>query len=575
MSDVTHILNVLHRTRSPDAVVGWRGGQAVTHADFIAGVRSWHARLHALPGTRFALYFDDSLAFASALFGAWHAAKTVYLSSDTLPATCTALRPLVDGFAGEFPADCMPIKFGDHVNIDDTEEWPPLQTDALGLVVFTSGSTGEPQAIPKKLSQLAAEIATLEHVFGAHAGRADIIATVSHQHIYGLLFKVLWPLATDRAIHARSLIYPEELAQATTAHDCVLISSPAHLKRLPDSVAWTSAAHRIRAVFSSGGPLPLESARATAGLLGHAPIEVYGSSETGGVAWRQRQPGADERWTRLPGVEVRSDNDVLEIRSAHLPDTAWFRTTDRATLSDDGHLTLHGRVDRIVKIEEKRVSLDLLEARLMRSPLVSEARVLLIDGDRQCIASFLVLSGAGQAALNAHGKHALNCRLRDQLADTVERVALPRRWRYLHALPVNAQGKTTRQELLALLEGERQTTRPLHPHMELLEQDAQRALYALVAPHDLPYFEGHFPQTPILPGVVQVEWALQLARSCFALPPEFRGMQALKFQRLIRPDTPFSLELQHDAAKACVAFRYFSLLGPHASGRLMFGEAHV
>ena len=130
----------------------------------------------------------------------------------------------------------------------------------------------------------------------------------------------------------------------------MLISSPAHLKRLPDSQAWTSAAHRVRAVFSSGGPLPLEVAHATARLLGHAPVEVYGSSETGGIAWRQRHADADENWSLMPGVEasIKTDDSVLEIRSPHLPDANWFRTSDRARAVDGGRLQIFGRVDRIV-----------------------------------------------------------------------------------------------------------------------------------------------------------------------------------------------------------------------------------
>ncbi len=64
-----------------------------------------------------------------------------------------------------------------------------LDPDFIGLVLYTSGSTGTAQAIPKKLAQLGAEVAALETQFGALLGAADITATVSHQHIYGLLFQ--------------------------------------------------------------------------------------------------------------------------------------------------------------------------------------------------------------------------------------------------------------------------------------------------------------------------------------------------------------------------------------------------
>ncbi|EGF32059.1 hypothetical protein IMCC9480_3011 [Oxalobacteraceae bacterium IMCC9480] len=54
------------------------------------------------------------------------------------------------------------------------------------------------------------------------------------------------------------------------------------------------------------------------------------------------------------------------------------------------------------------------------------------------------------------------------------------------------------------------------------------------------------------------------------MPPDFAGIHALKFQRVIGADTPFTLELLHDVHKGSLAFRYFSAHGQHASGRVLF-----
>src|SRR5262249_57841827 len=104
-----------------------------------------------------------------------------------------------------------------------------------GLVLFTSGSTGAPQAIPKKLFQLFREVATLEAQFGQLLGGSEIIATVSHQHIYGLLFNVLWPLTAGRAIQAREYYFPPELIAAPPARPPPSVSYPAHLNGFPRS----------------------------------------------------------------------------------------------------------------------------------------------------------------------------------------------------------------------------------------------------------------------------------------------------------------------------------------------------
>ena len=83
-----------------------------------------------------------------------------------------------------------------------------LDRDAPFAEFETSGTTGEGRWIPKALRHLEDEIETLEAVFGARLPRgARVFATVSHQHIYGLLFRVLWPLGAGRPFHANLLLH--------------------------------------------------------------------------------------------------------------------------------------------------------------------------------------------------------------------------------------------------------------------------------------------------------------------------------------------------------------------------------
>lgn len=561
-------------SRAPAAVMGMRGHATVSDAQFRGRMGAWRALLAAQDGANFALYIEDSIEFAAALLGAWQAGKTIWLGADTLAASCAALAGQVDGFLGAYPAACAPLQPPGDASVDAAGP-QSLAADFPALVVFTSGSTGAPQAIAKQWSQLASELATLDQLFGAAAGDAAIIATVSHQHIYGLLFKVLWPLASGRAIHAHSIIYPEELAPALAAGPCVLVTSPAHLKRLPEHLDWHAARAQLRAVFSSGGPLAPEAAFDCARMLGAPPHEVYGSSETGGVAWRQRHAGSDGAWRVFPTVEwqVGPDDGLLMVRSPHLPDASWWTTADSAVAAGDSQFILLGRSDRIVKIEEKRVSLDAIEAGLLASGLVLEARVLLCaDGaqGRQRVAAVVVPNAEGEAIRARDGKAALNLRLRHALAGSVETVALPRRWRYAAQLPANAQGKTTQAALLALFDD---APAPRLPQVHAIERDeaALRVTMTLSAPANLYYFDGHFDQAAILPGVVQVEWAIAYGRQYFELPPAFGGINALKFQQVITPGQIVQLELVHDTAKGSLNFRYSSDAGQHASGRVMFG----
>ena len=252
---------------------------------------------------RLALYTDDRIAFTSTLFNAWAQGTQVFLPGDDLPATRAALAPHIDGW---LTPERKPLP-----DLDTIDRTLP------GVVVFTSGSTGAPVAIHKALHQLFDEIRTLDATFASRlTPNTRFISSVSHQHIYGLLFTVLWPTLTGRRLAEGRLEYPEELERDLAAHDSVLVASPAHLKRLPTGRTWAT---KVRAVFSSGGPLSPEAGQLAHDVIGHTPIEVFGSSETGGIAWRQ---GSTAPWAPLSGISVRaSEANTLEVRSPHLPNS--------------------------------------------------------------------------------------------------------------------------------------------------------------------------------------------------------------------------------------------------------------
>lgn len=553
-----------------ERVVAWRDGRPLSRADFLAQAAAWAAALEPLPGQRLALYFEDTFDFATALFGAWQAGREVCLPGDAQPATLQRLRSQADAWAGDLPGALRAAQVPAHA----LRPGVALDARRTRLQVHTSGSSGEPVAIPKRLEQLEAEVRGLEAAFGATLdvrGPALVAATVSHQHIYGLLFQVLWPLAAGRPFLARRLDYPEQLVGLPGDGACAWVSSPAHLRRLSPAADWSVPRQRLQAVFSSGGPLPAEAAQLSLQCLGHSPIEVYGSSETGGVASRQRALQG-ERWQALPGVEWRIDDGeepLLCVRSDRLAEPQWWRTSDRARALSDGGFELLGRADRIVKVEEKRVSLDALERALLQGVELAEARALLLPaalGSRLAVVA--VPTAAGRALLQARGKRALGEQLRRRLLDSLERVVLPRRWRYVDALPQDTQGKCTEAALATLF-------RPAMPAPLWLERAPGQARLALEIDAQLRIFDGHFPNSPVLPGVAQVDWAIAFARQCFALPARFLRLEMLKFQRVVQPGTLLELALEYNAAAGVLAFRYTSAEGVHASGRIVFGAGDV
>lgn len=427
--------------------VGQRDAQAISQEQFVARVRGWTALGRRTPGMAVALYHHDALECGAALLGAWQAGKTVWLAPDQLPATLDGLLAATGVLWGSAPGAANPGK-ADHCALP----WAPLQPDWTALVLYTSGSSGMPKPVPKQYGQLTAELDALEAAFGAMLGEACVLGTVSHQHIYGLLFRLLWPLASGRVSDAAQIDDPQRLLRLPP-EPCVLVSSPAILKRLPAQLAAHARPAQLRAVFSSGGALEPAAAQQAAALLGRAPVEVYGSTETGGIAWRS----AGAPWQSLPGVTWRIGQDAsLEVQSVHAG-PQWQLLGDTVAPAPGGGFVLLGRSDGIVKIEEKRIALAAVEQALLGSALVAQARVLPCvcgPGQRQALAAFVVPTAAGLSLLETSGRQALNTALRAQLAPALDPLALPRRWRYLAQMPMNAQGKIPRAALLALLDGE-------------------------------------------------------------------------------------------------------------------------
>ncbi|MCE0462974.1 acyl-CoA synthetase family protein [Pseudomonas uvaldensis] len=508
-----------------------------------------------------AVHLEDAADLAIALLGAWRAGAHVLLPADLQAQTRQRWSADVDLWLTDQTGDAHPR---------DVQQAPlppaELDPELCWLTLCTSGSSGEPKRIEKNLRQLSQEVQALEQLWGADLGPACIIGSVAAQHIYGLLFRVLWPLCAGRPFVRRQVAFPEDLQRASREHPAFAwVASPALLKRMGDNLDWP-ALSGVRRVFSSGGALPTEAAQRLQQRLGQWPTEIFGSSETGGIAWRQ----GDEGWLPFAGVELSQDRDgALLIASPYLPPGHVEHTADAVRIAADGRFELLGRLDRIVKLEEKRISLPMLEQALLAHEWVSEARLGVVQENRASLGALVVLNETGLHTLRSLGRRAITEALRQHLSGHCEPLALPRRWRWLRQLPFNAQGKLPQADVEALLLAPRPKAAEV---LEKIEADGEWSLQ-LAVPPDLAYFSGHFPTAPVLPGVVQVDWALSLGRQLLDLPPRFVGMEVLKFQQLIRPGDEVQLHLRFDRERGKLYFAYRNDTATCSSGRIVLGVA--
>jgi 3-hydroxymyristoyl/3-hydroxydecanoyl-(acyl carrier protein) dehydratase len=328
-------------------------------------------------------------------------------------------------------------------------------------------------------------------------------------------------------------------------------------------------------VFSSGGPLAAGVAHDIAGALGTPPIEVLGSTETGGIAWRSQQPKETEcGWTPFTAVRVTCDGDDnrLRVRSPFVSVDSGekgFATGDRISIHADGSFALEGRSDHIAKIGEKRLDLTRMASELRARPSVEEVALATIDRDAELrVAATIVPSEEGWELIRREGERSFIRVLRTCLADAWDPVLHPRYWRVVSELPANSQGKVTLDALRSLfrpLESENaEADRPIMLDQfrgdDYLERSCQ-------VPEDLGCFSGHFPGHPVVPGALQLDWALDVAAELLDAPPRVAELESMKFPAPLGPGQIFRIRVRNVADNR-IDFTISGEDTDHARGRV-------
>ncbi|PMH44598.1 hypothetical protein BCU68_03615 [Vibrio sp. 10N.286.49.B3] len=328
----------------------------------------------------------------------------------------------------------------------EIDTYLPLKVCALTckIELFTSGSTAKPKRIVKSLAVFELEAEVLQKQFLSMSAVTRIVGTVAHFHIYGFLFRIVWPLLSQRCFDRR-LASNTELLSAIVSKETALIASPVMLEHLSleDSTLITGQ------VFSSGGPLKYETALAVLKRVGHLPIEVFGSSETGGIAWRTQEQVVTP-WQLFEGISYTENDGQLVINSPFIDQGADFYTDDAIKSVDERHFQLLGRRDRVIKLAEKRISLSAIERSVMMLDEVSAAIVLVSESDKRKVINLAItLSDTSYQTTSQSGGYWWK-KIRQHLVKDTESVALPRKVRIIDAIPRNSQGKIDNHKLQEL-----------------------------------------------------------------------------------------------------------------------------
>lgn len=535
----------------PEGMVVSFGGDTVKNwNDFVHDVSKVRLFLEARKNCPWILHCEDSYFFMVALLAMLQSGRKALVTANRQVAFIKEIKKPEYGFItdeafeGAFviqdilKAETAEVRFG------------KFDKSKAEMVMYTSGTTGEPKAVYKKFLQFENELFELVKVFGDSWIDRKVYSTVNHHHIYGLLFTVLLPTATGLSYRNRRIDYPSELAGLVN-EKAVIASSPAYLKRLAAD-SDTPFDFKVKPIiYSSGGPLPEEVARKACELTGFWTMEIYGSTETGGIAYRQSKNGPI--WTPFEVCRMSlAENECLNIKSSYILEPEGFTTGDLADIYDDGKFLLKGRADSIVKIEEKRISLPEVESRLKQTGLVQDVRVVPMVGKRQYLAAAIVLNAEGRKKFADSTKLEINNTFKLHLLKFIENTVSPKKWRYLEELPQNTEGKIKMRDIQALFEIAES------PNFQILKMRRETGAFTvkLKFPATSDFYDGHFPTFKLLPAVVQVDMVVKLAHALLEVPKNLQKIQRTKFASPIFPDVPVNLSVTYNTERCKLSFAY-------------------
>ncbi|MFG1667803.1 AMP-dependent synthetase/ligase [Streptomyces sp. Y7] len=283
-----------------------------------------------------------------------------------------------------------------------TERATCATPDDIAAIIFTSGTTSTPKAVPlthRNISTVASGFATTEHSPRPYR----TISYLPLAHIVDRQTSIYIPLVTGGIISFSPR--QEALGRVIArSHPTVLQSMPRIWEKMLRELDEAAAAHRsgatplqtiglgeLKVAFTGGAPLPPDVA-ARLSAYGLPLVDVYGSTEAAGAITSSSaadfEPGTVGR--AMPGVELRvaADGELVvrgpQVTPGYLqPDgtlvpvtdaDGWLGTGDLADIDARGNVRITGRKKEVIITSGgKNVSPVAVESLLTLSPLIAQA----------------------------------------------------------------------------------------------------------------------------------------------------------------------------------------------------------
>ena len=430
----------------------WSKGVYKTWLDFLTDTARMRKVVEETDAAEFILHCNDYWHFLVTFVALLQCKKQIMLTANITPEFIKEMRK--PGYQFWTDAENVPdslfiptaLQNAPQVTEAEIRTAPQIVADETRIHMFTSGSTGKPKDVIQRMTEFNEDNAFVFSKWGNEFQKRKLVATVSQHHIYGFLFTIALPFAAGVPFRRKRIEIPNEFEKLTDER-YMIIAVPAFLKRTNEAEEKLPLNDCF--IFTSGGVLFPEVAKKTNEVFGFWPVEVYGSTETSGIAYRQSKNGLE--WTPFDNAQIwKNEDGCLVIKSPYIKDPAGFATADLVDIHPDGRFIMKGRSDSIVKIEEKRVSLTEVENRLLQTGLVRDVCVVAMNDRRQYLAAAIAFNDEGKKKFEGAKKFDINMFFHDFLMDFFENVVIPKKWRFLDALPSDLQGKHKKLEIQAL-----------------------------------------------------------------------------------------------------------------------------
>ncbi|MCL8207352.1 MAG: AMP-binding protein [Actinomycetia bacterium] len=401
-------------------LVDVRGDRRLTFAETYAAVGAWRAwlrRTGVRPGDRIALALPNGLTFAVVYLAGVSGGATVLpinpeapageiarIMAKARPALLLAAPGAATAEAGVptwtvAPTTVLPPA-GVPLRLVPTGEAPAVEG---GVLLFTSGTTGEPKGVRLEARQLLYTAAAVARHHGLGPGERGF-SSLPLFHINAQVVGLLASLVAGSLLAVDDRFHASDFWEAVRSVDATWVNAvPAILGILAKQEGTAPVLPRVRFVRSASAPLPVSTLKAFEARYGYPVVETYGLTEAASqvaanpVPPGRRKPGSvgrpvgvrievvDEEGRVLPPgeagqVRIAGPSVIRRYWSGTVdPATfrdGWFHTGDHGYFDGDGYLFLTGRSRELINRGGQKIAPREVEDVLLAHPGVADAAVI-------------------------------------------------------------------------------------------------------------------------------------------------------------------------------------------------------